>query len=275
MERSPSGHVVRAVLALLATAALLAPVFVLHALPATELDAVGLGWVIPALAVVLLGTAGAATVAALVTGLRYGSLASLLLAGSLGCTRRRIARAPRRCRDDRAVDPGGGRTVLAAAVAERLGTLVAGRRARLVTAGVLLTLAEAMVIFEVLPPVMDAIAPYHQALLVAAAVLAGLASIVVATRDLAPAAVTMAVGATALALARGEGAELAFGLVALAGSAVLTARSLLATERTTNEIDGEALPALATQLAEGVLRFDGHLRLRSLEPGRGCGARPG
>ena len=42
MERSPSGHAVRAVLALLATAALLAPVFVLHALPATELDAVGL-----------------------------------------------------------------------------------------------------------------------------------------------------------------------------------------------------------------------------------------
>ena len=136
MERSPSGHAVRAVLALLATAALLAPVFVLHALPATELDAVGLGWVIPALAVVLLGTAGAATVAALVTGLRYGSLASLLLAGSsaalVGGSLARL---------------GGAGTIalsilaaaglmLAAAVAERLGTLVAGRRARLVTAGV-------------------------------------------------------------------------------------------------------------------------------------------
>ena len=32
-----------------------------------------------------------------------------------------------------------------------------------------------MVVAEVLPPVMDAIAPYHQSLLPAAAVLAGLA----------------------------------------------------------------------------------------------------
>ena len=266
MERSPSGHAVPAVLALLATAALLAPVFVLHALPATELDAVGLGWVIPALAVGLLATAGAATIASLVTGLRYGSLVSLLLAGSsaalVGGSLARL---------------GGGGTIalsilsaaglmLGAAVAERLGTLVPGRGARLVTAGVLLIAAEAMVIAEVLPPMMDAIAPYHQSLLVAAAVLAGVAAIVVATRDLAPAAVAMAVGATALALARGEGAELAVGLVALSGAGLLTARSLLATEHTTNEIDGEALPSLATQLAEGVLRFDGHLRLRSWNP---------
>ncbi len=266
MERSPSGHAARAVLAVLATAALLAPVFVLHALPATELDAVGLGWVIPALAVGLLGTAGAATIASLATGLRYGSLVSLLLAGgSAALVGGALARL------------SGGGTIalsiltaaglmLAAAVAERLGTLVPGRQARLVTAGVLLIVAEAMVIAEVIPTVMDAIAPYHQALLAAAAVLAGVASIVVATRDLAPAAVAMAVGATALALARGEGAELAVGLAALSGAGLLTARSLLATERTTNEIDGEALPALATQLAEGVLRFDGHLRLRSWNP---------
>ena len=266
MERSPSGHAVRAVLAVLATAALLAPVFVLHALPATELDAVGLGWVIPALAVALLGTAGAATIASLVTGLRYGSLASLLLAGSSAAL----------VGGSLALLGGAGTIalsiltaaglMLAAAIAERLGTLVPGRGARLATAGVLLTAAAAMVIAEVLPPVMDAIAPYNQALLLAAAVLAGVAAIVVATRDLAPAAAAMAVGATALALARGEGAELAFGLGALAGSGLLTARSLLATERTTNEIDGEALPALATQLAEGVLRFDGHLRLRSWNP---------
>ena len=234
MERSPSGHAVRAVLALLATAALLAPVFVLHALPPTELDAVGLGWVIPALAVVLLGTAGAATVAALVTGLRYGSLVSLLLAGSsaalVGGSLARL---------------GGAGTIalsilaaaglmLAAAVAERLGTLVPGRGARLVTAGVLLTLAAALVIVEVLPPVMDAIAPYHQALLLAAAMLAGLASIVVATRDLAPAAVAMAVGATALALARGEGAELAFGLVR-AGRLRAADRSFAARDRANDQ----------------------------------------
>jgi diguanylate cyclase (GGDEF)-like protein len=266
MERSPSGHAVRAVLAMLAAAALLAPVFVLHALPATELDAVGLPWVIPALAVALLATAGAATIAALVTGLQYGSFASLLLAGaSAALVGGALARL------------GGAGTIalsilaaaglmLAASVAERLATLVPGRGGRLVTAGILLTMAEAMVVAEVVPPVMDAIAPYHASLLVAAAVLAGLASIVVATRDLGPAAVAVAVGATALALARGEAAELAVGLLALAGGALLTARSLLATGRATSEIDGEALPALAVQLAEGVLRFDGHLRLRSWNP---------
>ncbi|MEA2651781.1 MAG: hypothetical protein QOI85_1502 [Chloroflexota bacterium] len=266
MERSPSGHAVRAVLAMLAAAALLAPVFVLHALPATELDAVGLPWVIPALAVALLATAGAATIAALVTGLQYGSLASLLLAGaSAALVGGALARIGGAGTIALSILAAAG-LILAASVAERLDTLVPGRGARFITAGILLTMAEAMVVAEVVPPVMHAIAPYHASLLVAAAVLAGLASIVVATRDLGPAAVAVAVGATALALARGEAAELAVGLLALAGGALLTARSLLATGRATSEIDGEALPALAVQLAEGVLRFDGHLRLRSWNP---------
>jgi diguanylate cyclase (GGDEF)-like protein len=222
--------------------------------------------VIPALAVALLATAGAATIAALVTGLQYGSLASLLLAGaSAALVGGALARIGGAGTIALSILAAAG-LILAASVAERLDTLVPGRGARFITAGILLTMAEAMVVAEVVPPVMHAIAPYHASLLVAAAVLAGLASIVVATRDLGPAAVAVAVGATALALARGEAAELAVGLLALAGGALLTARSLLATGRATSEIDGEALPALAVQLAEGVLRFDGHLRLRSWNP---------
>lgn len=266
MERRASGQAVRAVLALLAIAALLAPVFVLRALPASDLVASGLPWVAPALAGALLAAAAGATVVALVTGLRYGSLASLLLAGgSAALVGGSVARL------------GGAGTialsiivaaalVLAASAAERLGTLVAGRSARLVAAGILLTVAGLIVVAEVLPPVMDAIGPYHQPLLVAAAVLAGLASIIVATRDLAPAAVAVAVGATALAVARGDGAELAVGLVALIGAGLLTARSVIGAQRVTTEIDGEPLPALAVQLSEGVLRFDGHLQLRSWNP---------
>lgn len=266
MDRRPSGHAVRSVLALLAIAALLAPVFVLRALPPTDLAASGLDWVIPVLAVGLLMTSAAATIAALVTGLRYGSLASLLLAGgSAALVGGSLARL------------GGAGTIalsilataalmLGASSAERLGTLVAGRVARLVTAGVLLVLAEAMVVAEVLPAVMEALGPYHQSLLWAAVVMAGVAAIVIATHDLAPAAVAVAVGAAALALARGDGAELAVGLVALIAAGLLTARSLIDTQRATIEIDGEALPALAVQLAEGVLRFDGHLRLRSWNP---------
>ena len=266
MESRPRGYAVRAVLALLAIAVLMAPVMVLRALPATDLPGHGLGWVNPALAAALLAAAALATIASLVTSLRYGSLGSLLLAGaSAALVGGSLARL------------GGAGTIalsilaaaglmFAASVAERLGTLVPGRTARLVTAGVLLTTAGAIVVAEVLPPVMDAVAPYHQSLLAAAAVLGGLASIVVATRDLAPAAAATAVGATALALARGDGAELAFGLVALAGAALLIARALIGTQRATNEIDGEPLPGLAMQLSEGVLRFDGHLRLRSWNP---------
>ena len=108
-------------------------------------------------------------------------------------------------------------------------------------AGVLLTLAEAMVVAEVLPPVMDAIAPYHQALLVAAAVLAGLASIVVATRDLAPAAVAMAVGRhRPCARPRGRRGARIRPRGAGRRRAADRSRRCSRRERATNEIDGEA-----------------------------------
>ena len=266
MEPRPRGYAVRAALALLAIASLIAPVLVLRALPPTDLTTNGLAWVTPILMAALFATAAVATTVSLVTGLRYGSLGSLLLAGSSAAL---VGGALARV--------GGAGTIalsivaaaglmLAASVAERVGTLVPGHRARLVVAGLLLTGAGAMVVAGVLPPVMDAIARYHQGLLAAAAVLAGLASVTVATRDVAPAAVAMSTGAVALALARGDGAELVFGLVALAAAAVLVARAVIGTRRATNEIDGEPLPGLAMQLSEGVLRFDGHLRLRSWNP---------
>ena len=266
MEPRPRGYAVRAALALLAIAAVMAPVFVLRALPATDLAANGLDWVAPALAAMLFATAALATTASLVTSLRYGSLGSLLLAGgSAALVGGSLARLGGTGTIALSIVAAAG-LMLAASVAERLGTLVPGRIARLVTAGALLTAAGATVVAEVLPPVMHAVAPYHQSLLAAAALLAGLASIVVATRDLAPAAVALAVGATALAVARGDGAELVIGLVALAGAALLISRALIGTQRATNEIDGEPLPGLAMQLSEGVLRFDGHLRLRSWNP---------
>ena len=266
MEPRPRGYAVRAALALLAIAAVMAPVFVLRVLPATDLAANGLDWVAPALAAMLFATAALATTASLVTSLRYGSLGSLLLAGgSAALIGGSLARLGGTGTIALSIVAAAG-LMLAASVAERLGTLVPGRIARLVTAGALLTAAGATVVAEVLPPVMHAVAPYHQSLLAAAALLAGLASIVVATRDLAPAAVALAVGATALAVARGDGAELVIGLVALAGAALLISRALIGTQRATNEIDGEPLPGLAMQLSEGVLRFDGHLRLRSWNP---------
>ncbi len=266
MEPRPRGYAVRAVLALVAIAALMAPVLVLRALPATDLATSGLGWVAPLLAAALFVTAALATIASLVTSFRFGSLGSLLLAGaSAALVGGSLARLGGAGIIALSIVAAAG-LMLAAAVAEQLGTLVPGRRARIATAGALLAGSGALVVAEVLPPVMAAMAPHHQSLLAAAAVLAGIASVVVATRDLAPAAVALAVGAGALALSRGDGTELVFGLVALAAAALLIARDLIGTERATNEIDGEPLPGLAMQLSEGVLRFDGHLRLRSWNP---------
>ena len=266
MERRPSGYPVRAVLALLAIAALLAPLFVLRGLPHASLASSGLGWVIPMLAAGLLAAAAIATVASLTAGLRYGVLSGLLLSGgSAALVGASLATIAGSATMGLSVATAAA-LMLSASFSERLGSLVAGRRARIVTAGVLLLVAETMVVGEVLPPVAQAIQPYVPLLLAAAAVVAGLAAIVIAAHDLAPAAAATAVGASALALARGDGAEVAFGLVALTAAAVLTARSVIGAERATNEIEGEPLPALAAQLAEGVLRFDGHLVLRSWNP---------
>ena len=270
MERRPRGPAVRAVLALLATLALAAPLLVLRGLPPIDLAARGLGWVPPTLAAALLASAGIATIAALVTGLRHGSLASLLLAGaSAALVGGSMARL------------GGAGTValsivaaavlmLAAAVAQRTATLVPGRDARLLTAGGLLIGAEAVVVAELLPPVMEALAPYHPLLLAAAAVLAGIAAFAVLGHDLAPAATALTIGSGSLALARGDGAELVVGLAGQVCAALLTVRALLGREAATDEIDGVPLPPLATQLSEGVLRFDGHLRLRSWNPAAGA-----
>jgi len=266
MERHRSGSAVRAVLALLAIAALLAPIFVLRALPTADLTASDLGWVTSALAAGLLVAAGIATVAALVTGLRRGSLASLLMAGGMAAlvggsvgffTGSATIALP--------ITAAGG-LVLATSVADRLGTLVPGRGARIATACLLLVAAEAVVVAELLPPVAAAIGPYRSSVLVAGAILGGLASIVAVTRDLGPAAAALAVGATALAVARVDGAELSLGLVALIGGALLTARSSIGADDVATEPDRDPLPAIAMQLSEGVLRFDGHLRLQSWNP---------
>ncbi|MGH2402663.1 MAG: hypothetical protein ACRDE6_08110, partial [Candidatus Limnocylindria bacterium] len=80
MERRPSGSTVRAVLVSLSIVALVAPVFVLPALPRMDL-AGGLAWVATVAAAALLLAAAAASIASVITGMLRGSLAALLLAG--------------------------------------------------------------------------------------------------------------------------------------------------------------------------------------------------
>ncbi|MGH2417375.1 MAG: PAS domain-containing protein, partial [Candidatus Limnocylindria bacterium] len=266
MERRPSGHAVRAVLMLLAVAALLAPVLALRALPPADLEASGLEWVALALGAGLLGAAGLATVASLVIALRYGSLTSLFLAGSsaalVGGALSLLAGS-----EGLAVTTVAAAVLtLAAAAAERSGALAAGHRTRVVAAGAVLVLAEAAVVVDLLPLPAGVIGSYGPSLLLAAAAIAVLASIITATRDLGPAAAALAVGATALAVARGDGPELLIGLIALIGASLLTARSVIGSVQDPIATDDERLPEVVMHLSEGVLRFDGHLRLRAWNP---------
>lgn len=266
MPRVTSRPAVRAALALLAIATLLAIVFVLRALPATDLPAAGLGFVLPTLAAGLMIAAGVATVASLTAGLRHGSLAALLLAGAAAAM---VGGSVMLLIGSRTMTLSivlVGALVLGASIAERLGAVMAGRGARVATAGVLLAVAEAMTIAELVPAVAGAIDPVRPWLIAGAAALGGLAAATAAVRDLGPAAVALTVGAIALAVSRGPGAELAVALVALTGASLLVIRSMLGAEHEPSEEIGEPLPPLALHLTEGVLRFDGHLRLRSWNP---------
>ncbi len=266
MDRRPSATVARAGLALLAIGAVLAPIFVLRALPHVELSAVGLGWVPTALAGGLAVGAGLATIATLASGLRHGSLASLALAGaSAALVGGSLAMVATSASMAASVVVAAG-FVLGASVSQQPVTLVSGRRARVVFACLALVVAEAAALAQLVSPVAALIAPYDALLLAPAAVVAMVAAVSVAGRYLGSAAAALTIGATALALARGDGVELVVGLIALIGASLMIARSVIGIGRPAASDSDEAMPALAMLLSEGVLRFDGHLRLRSWNP---------
>lgn len=244
----------------------MAPVLVLRALPPADLPSNGLGWVTVVLAVCLLATGLMATLASLVHGLRHGSLASLCLAGgSAALVAGSLAQVSGSGNPALSI-AAAAVLVLGASIAERIGVAVPGLRARTATAGILLAMAEAVLLVELMPQMADAIRANDPSILLAAGVVSAIAAIVVTTRDLAPAAGTLTVGAIAFALARGEGPELAFGIAALTGSALLIVRSVIGARLETDSVADDPLPALAIQLSEGVLRFDGHLRLNGWNP---------
>ena len=266
MERRLSGHAVRAALMLLAVAVLLAPVLVLRALPMADLAAGGVSWVASALAIGLLVAAGTGSVAALVIALRHGSLACLLLAGASAAL---VGGALALLAGSASMGlpiAAAAVLILGATAAERSAALISGRRSRIAAACLVLVIAQVAVVVDLLPALIGVIDPYRPALLIAAAIVAGVASLIAATRDLGPAAAALAVGATALAISRGGGAEQLIGLVSMTGAALLTTRAVLGTALEPLATDDERLPDVVTQLSEGVLRFDGHLRLRAWNP---------
>lgn len=265
MNRPRATRAAQAALVLLATGAPAIVALVIHALPPTGLASAGLGWVVPVLAGALGVAAAMATLVALIVGLRDGSLAVLLMAGAsaalVGGSLGLLAGASGM---SLAVTAIGG-LVLLAASAERMQTLVRGRSTRLAAAAVAVLVAGAIAAAEIAPATSSAIGPAMPTLLFAAAVLGAIAAVAATRLETAVVGVLTAVGALSLWLARGQDANLALGVVVLLGATLMSARSTLAQANATTAIPTDAweLPGLAHHVADGVLRFDGRLLLRS------------
>jgi diguanylate cyclase (GGDEF)-like protein len=265
MNRPHATSVAQAVLVLLATGTPVILAVVLHALPPAGLETAGLGWVVPVLAGALGVAAALATLASVVVGLRDGSLGALFLAGAsaalVGGSLGLVAGASG---ISLAVTSSAALT-LAAIAADRLETMVHGRATRFAAAAAAVLVAGTLAAVEIAPATARAIEPLAPSLLLAAAALAAIGVAAAARLRLAVVAVLTAVGAISLWLARGQDADLALGLVALLGATLLTARSMLdrASAMTEAPLDTWALPDVADHVADGVLRFDGRLQLRS------------
>jgi len=265
MNRPRATRAVQAALVLLAAGAPLVAALVIHALPPSDLTTAGLGWVVLVLAVALGVAAALATLVALVVGLRDGSLSVLLLAGAsaalVGGSLGLLAGASSL---SLAMISVGG-LLLGATAAERMQVMVHGRSTRLYAAAAAVLVAGAITAAEIAPATSSVIGPAAPTLLFAAAVLSATAAATSSRLQTAVNAVLIAAGALSLWLARSQDADFALGLVVLLGATLLSARSMLvqASATTASPADTWELPGLAHHVADGILRFDGRLQLRS------------
>jgi diguanylate cyclase (GGDEF)-like protein len=265
MNRPRATRAAQAALVLLAAGAPLVVALVIHAVPSSGLATAGLGWAALVLAGALGAAAAVGTLVALVVGLRDGSLSVLLLAGAsaalVGGSLGLLAGASGLSLAMIAV----GGLVLMATAAERMQVMVHGRSTRLYAAAAAVLVAGAITAAEIAPATSSVIGPAAPTLLFAAAVLGAIAAAAASRLETAVTAVLTAVGALALWLARGQDADLALGLVVLLGATLLSARSMLVQASATTAVPADTweLPGLAHHVADGVLRFDGRLQLRS------------
>jgi diguanylate cyclase (GGDEF)-like protein len=215
------------------------------------------GWVTIAFVAALALVAAAAALAALVRALRMGSLASLLESGASAAL------------------AGGavvmltgvgslGAPVVASAVMLAIASfagmrVIEGGPARLIGSAVaVMAIAEAVALLTIIPATAAPLAPVAPVLLAAGLVAAGVA-VVGGTGLRSASAALLAAGAIGVAADRGGSLEGLIGLAALLASQLLALAAALAPAPSETE---DRLPELAGRLAEAVLRFDGHLRLR-------------
>ncbi|MGI8658071.1 MAG: GGDEF domain-containing protein [Candidatus Limnocylindria bacterium] len=266
MHRSTAARIPRALLQLLAVAAGMVPLVVAQSQPSTDLAAAGLDWLPPTLSVAVLLAAGLTTIAALVIGLRDGRLSVLLAAGMSGSL---VAAALSLLSGVNAIGASlaaAAFLALASVIAGRRRLVMRGPRTRVMAAAGLLLIAEATLVAQLIPASARFVADGAPPILVIAAAGAALAAVIGVAQPLGIPAGLLAIGAMGLAVERPGGADLSLALVPLLVAAMVEARSLVvAADGVPAPIPMRA-PSLAMHLSEGVMIFDGLLRLRSWNP---------
>jgi len=260
MDRPGARRALNVLFAVLLAGFPVAIVGALRGLPAMPLAESGVAWLPTAFAVVLGVVAALAALAALVTGLRRASLSALLASGS-SATLAGGAVAMLAGADTLAV-PLLGAAALALAASRSAGRIVPGGTAAQLGAAVAVMLAaEGLALLAILLP-SGALAELHAPIL-AAAIGLGLAITVTAAghRSGGAGAGLLAAGAVGLLADRGGSIEGLIGLASLTAAQVLALADGLDTGPEVEPAD-DHLPELAKRLADAVLHFDGHLRLR-------------
>lgn len=249
MGPRPVVHAVRAALTLLAVATLLLPIYALRALPAIDPASNELALATAALAAGVLGLSALATVTGLGVGLRDGAPAPILLAGASAALAGGAAATLAGWPVFTLPLTAAAALTCAAAAADSRPPPAWTRRARVAAACGVIVLAEAAVVVELVPPLAEAIAAQRPWLLIAAAVLAALATVIGASRDVAPAGAALAVGAIAFSVAREGGVELLMAPIALIGALLLMARASIGVAQVSAPRDGSPPPELVPEPA--------------------------
>jgi diguanylate cyclase (GGDEF)-like protein len=257
MDRSAAVRVADGVATLLLGLLAVGGITLLFAAPPIVLADLGLGWIVPVLAVALVVVAAVVAVLSLIDGLRRHALAPILEAGAAGALAGGAVVGL--AGGEMALALLGAASMLAAATLLRDVGLADAVTPRLVAVGVMV-LAELLVVAGLLIVELGAVSA---ALLLVAAVVAGAAAIARGGGPAAWSAALVAIGAVGLAADRSGTLEGAIGLGALLASQVVTLTGRLhAPSNDAGPTHDERLPALAQRLDDAVLRFDGSLRLR-------------
>ena len=228
----------------------------LRALAPVDLAESALPW-LPFAFIGALATVGTlAALAALVPALRTGSLSGLLEAGSSASL---AGGAVVMLAGAGSLDaPVLGAALLLAAASFVGPRRISGPSPLIGAAVAVMAAAEAAALLTVIPATATLMSPIAPFLLGAAAVLGAVAS-VRSSGLRSTSAALLAAGAIGLLADRDGSFELLIGVAALVVAQIVALAAALASEP---EKADDRLPELAGRLADAVLRFDGHLRLR-------------